>query len=180
METDTCIKCNKTKPISKFEKDKGMRKGYRNVCGSCRYKRRRELPSWEKRSKYNAEFTLEWRKQNPHYSIEWREKNSDYHKDYFKNNKEYFYEAYKKYKEANKEHCKKMISSQSRVNRFLKLKEIERPLCQHCGNISKHMHHKDYNKPYDVVFLCIGCHRKVHSGVINCPEPINLMQYGYV
>ena len=36
--------------------------------------------------------------------------------------------------------------------------------CEDCGkqNCKLHMHHEDYSKPLDVVFLCTTCHGKRH------------------
>jgi len=39
--------------------------------------------------------------------------------------------------------------------------------CFMCGSEAKHLHHPDYEKPTEVVPLCISCHDKIH---IVCPE----------
>jgi hypothetical protein len=37
-------------------------------------------------------------------------------------------------------------------------------LCQLCKqNEAKEKHHEDYNKPLEVLFLCLRCHKKIHS-----------------
>ena len=43
---------------------------------------------------------------------------------------------------------------------------LKRPdLCLKCGlKRTIHAHHEDYSKPLDVVWLCISCHAKLHSG----------------
>lgn len=37
-------------------------------------------------------------------------------------------------------------------------------------------HHPDYNKPLEIVFCCNMCHNKIHSGIIECPKPIDLLK----
>ncbi len=53
----------------------------------------------------------------------------------------------------------------SRANNALRAGKIVAPLfCEICGHEPwKHMHHKDYSKPFDVQFLCASCHKLVHT-----------------
>lgn len=39
--------------------------------------------------------------------------------------------------------------------------------CAICGAIKTECHHKDYDKPLDVTWLCKHCHRLVHNGKID-------------
>ena len=67
---------------------------------------------------------------------------------------------YKKHPLANKVHIK--------VCRALKLNKIKKPnVCTDCGCLSKsiHAHHKDYNKPFGIDWLCPSCHKKLHYKV---------------
>ena len=34
--------------------------------------------------------------------------------------------------------------------------------CQLCGADGQHRHHPDYDKPYEIVWLCESCHHKLH------------------
>lgn len=46
--------------------------------------------------------------------------------------------------------------------------EIEKPdTCINCGSHPKsrslHGHHEDYAKPFEVIWLCVKCHSRVHA-----------------
>jgi len=41
--------------------------------------------------------------------------------------------------------------------------EIEWKPCELCGCKESEMHHEDYNKPYDVTWLCHQCHMALHA-----------------
>lgn len=49
------------------------------------------------------------------------------------------------------------------ANRALKAGKIKRLPCSKCGKPKTQMHHPDYYKPLEVIFLCTECHRKEHS-----------------
>lgn len=34
--------------------------------------------------------------------------------------------------------------------------------CQHCGNPKSEMHHADYSRPLDVIWVCRACHMRLH------------------
>jgi hypothetical protein len=55
--------------------------------------------------------------------------------------------------------------AQNMLNHAVRTGTIVRPLtCSACGaNRKLHAHHADYSKPLDVVWLCVGCHRKLHD-----------------
>lgn len=39
---------------------------------------------------------------------------------------------------------------------------IDRKPCVICGSVNSQMHHEDYNKPTDVVWICRPCHLDYH------------------
>ena len=53
--------------------------------------------------------------------------------------------------------------ARSRARHALVRGEIHRAPCR-CGNPDAEMHHPDYSKPLEVVWLCKGCHRLEHHG----------------
>ena len=48
---------------------------------------------------------------------------------------------------------------------YLRRGKIEKKGCQNCGDKDSQMHHEDYTKPLDVVWLCKEHHQGVHKGV---------------
>lgn len=40
---------------------------------------------------------------------------------------------------------------------------IERKPCQKCGSAKAEMHHEDYGKPLEVIWLCRPCHNDLHD-----------------
>ena len=67
---------------------------------------------------------------------------------------------------------KKKNLARSQVFRARKKKIIEKKTeCEICGNKSEiiHGHHRDYNKPLDVVWVCPKCHKHLHR----------ILDYGY-
>lgn len=34
--------------------------------------------------------------------------------------------------------------------------------CENCGAEAKHRHHTDYNKPLEIISLCVACHEAIH------------------
>src|SRR3990167_8280290 len=55
------------------------------------------------------------------------------------------------------------ISSYSGL--YLKLQKLypNPEPCRDCGKMGKHRHHPDYNKPFEIVWLCSACHRREHQ-----------------
>ena len=65
---------------------------------------------------------------------------------------------------------KKKAKAHAKFFYATKIGKIERPdKCTDCGKTEKelgakiHGHHKDYDKPLEVVWLCSSCHKKHHS-----------------
>lgn len=40
---------------------------------------------------------------------------------------------------------------------------IEQQPCEQCGANKSEAHHPDYERPYDVVWLCRKCHKAAHK-----------------
>lgn len=43
--------------------------------------------------------------------------------------------------------------------------ELKQKDCEHCGRKKSEMHHPDYTKPLDVIWLCKPCHGREHRRI---------------
>ncbi len=58
---------------------------------------------------------------------------------------------------------KKIQAARTLVKCALKRGDIKRGACVTCGSTIKVCaHHRDYDKPLDIVWLCYSCHNKIH------------------
>lgn len=53
-------------------------------------------------------------------------------------------------------------NTRSYANSYLRRGMIERQPCFSCGSERSQMHHPDYSKPLEVVWLCRECHLDLH------------------
>jgi len=44
---------------------------------------------------------------------------------------------------------------------YLRRGKIKKEPCMKCGSLDSQMHHEDYSKPLDVMWLCRQCHMEV-------------------
>lgn len=97
--------------------------------------------------------------------------------------------ASKKYYEKNKKeiqqknHARGKLKWYDKIHRSTK-KKIDRrwirpsscPICWANG-VRIIAHHPDYNDRNLIVFCCDSCHRNIHNGNIECPKPINILDF---
>lgn len=55
------------------------------------------------------------------------------------------------------------------ANTYLRRGVIKKEKCRICGKEQSEMHHGDYTKPLDIIWLCRMCHMKIHKE-INPPK----------
>lgn len=152
-----CKRCQQEKPCIDFGKDKNQIDGLTIWCKLCR-----------------NEYQRQWRDSNLEHAREIDRQNKRDERE--RKGKQYFRDAYSKWYQNNKEHKreyvaerrkrdKKKIRAQNKLNKAIQSGKIKRPSkCDHCGKRRKvDGHHHDYNKPYDVVWLCRSCHMIEHS-----------------
>ena len=102
--------------------------------------------------------TTEYRLRNNKYAEKWRKKNVIKNRE---RQQKYYYENIDKIKR----HKKKYSKTHNKLNREVKSGGVKRPTSCSCCK-SKRMiqgHHRDYNKPLQVIWLCCKCHAFLHS-----------------
>lgn len=148
-----CTKCGIEKELSFFNKRKSTRDGYAPSCKACDSVRGK----------------IYWEQNKEAISLK--------HKAYYKQNseslnlkcKEYNQtEAGKKtrYKINKKSHAKNPNANKCRTyynHHKHKITPLEN--CEHCGIKPKRIeaHHRDYNEPMKVIYLCVTCHKSEHK-----------------
>jgi hypothetical protein len=89
-----------------------------------------------------------------------------------KNRKIIYYEKERgnaDYNKMKRQHEKDSIARHPKKHKARKqaLKLPLKPACEDCGASGLlHRHHPDYDKPLNVVTLCVKCHETAHHGVI--------------
>lgn len=81
----------------------------------------------------------------------------------------YSRETRKKYSELPPE-AKKKASARSMAKVYFRRGKIVQLPCADCGLASAEMHHEDYDKPLEIVWLCRSCHLKRHAFHVE-PKP---------
>ena len=63
-----------------------------------------------------------------------------------------------------KKNHRKEINISARVRHAVETGELSKPLfCCICGRRGRiNGHHDDYDKPFDVLWVCSSCHKKIH------------------
>jgi len=181
-ESKVCTKCKEEKPIEMFGMAKGKKRSWCKVCHNACNKlwlaknreRKREIDRiyrevnkdeiynrhklWveENRDKVNERNT-KWRNEN-------RELQSELVASWHKRNPLKAREYAKVSRERYPERAKARVDCRVAVNKGI----LTRPtVCSMCDKTAfTEGHHSDYSKPLDVVWVCKGCHTKIHRGEI--------------
>ncbi len=143
-------------------------------------KRKEYLRSWRKENKEKVrEYYKKWLKkklvENPNFHSERNKRVLELHPDC--NRKNYLnYGKYRYCEEKNKEkfkllHNKTQEKYKKKNPKKIKAQQLagkiiisDNQLCEDCNTkLAVHRHHEDYNKPLEVNFLCINCHKKRHN-----------------
>lgn len=183
-----CSKCGVEKPLADFRKRKASKDGLTATCRECLkqdhrvYSRtynerhpervRENTRKWreanpgryrelakgyrERHPEKVAERVRRWRKANPERVAEHKEKFAERHP---KRKSEYARRQYHRHIEKAR--------ARSRLTSAVHLGKIVKPdVCEDCGEPTEkdclHGHHEDYSHPFDVEWLCHGCHEGRH------------------
>ena len=141
-------------------KDILKRKAY---LKAWRTKYKKEYNQWAKIYQRKYDKTPQRKAYFKKYCETHKEELKEYNKQYRKTEK---YRAYQKDYQRNyrkKEDIK--IKNKARSLAKYWLREILDRQCEICHILqAQERHHHDYNKPLDVIYVCRGCHQKLHHG----------------
>lgn len=138
MNTKMCFKCLETKPLSEFYKHKAMADGHLGKCKSCT----------------KSDVSQNYRRNHDHYVAYERERNARPER----RNNWLVYQTNRRTKSPEK------YKARNAVNNALRDGRLTKQPCKVCGNPNTEAHHKDYNKPLDVEWLCFQHHRSEAHG----------------
>lgn len=61
------------------------------------------------------------------------------------------------------DNARKKATARAYANVYLKRGKIKKEPCRICGDLKSQMHHEDYSKPTEVIWLCRKCHLELHN-----------------
>lgn len=112
------------------------------------------------------------------YDKEYREKNRDKKKEYYRewykiNGRKRSAKEIENIYEYNKNN-KEKTRAQQKLRRSLRALGIKRPgKCSVCNEETKLVaHHENYDKPYEIYWLCYSCHQRRHNGAIELDKSL--------
>lgn len=157
IKSHICCKCKKIYKLNNFVKSKKMKYGITYICKGCKrkldalYCKSDKYKEWYKKNKYKQKLSHEKYKRTKKY------KNT--RKKYLKS------KEYKKYvMKSIKKHRDKIKVIMKFNNTLIRTKIIKRQPCCVCGSTKNvHAHHDDYNKPFEVIWLCALHHIHLHN-----------------
>lgn len=181
-----CSKCGIEKNEDEFAKTNKSKIGsYCKECANAYYRKKyNKQKEHERYLRKKAKNPVRWnemsrictiklRKKNREKYLEVARKSAKKHRARFKRTPEQLIKERiycRKWKEENKEKTK----THYLVLKALKDGFLIKPnQCEHCRQERElHGHHEDYNKPYEVIWLCRECHGIRHRSVILKPQQI--------
>ena len=101
-------------------------------------------------------------------------------------NREKVRESWRKYRARNKDKIREALRLKektifnkvhTKTRRFISKFNIRPDRCMVCGSTWYiYAHHTNYEKRYEVAFVCPSCHNLIHNWTLECPKPINILQ----
>ena len=136
-----CLRCGLPKDLSVSGKDKRHKDGRESSCKDCI-------------SRYNRE-----------YHTAHRDHILTNHRVWLNDNKDHVTEYRRAHREKISEHSRSWIvknpekaTAYRKVRNAIKSGVLDRLPCEVCGSKKSHAHHDDYNKPFEVKWLCATHH----------------------
>lgn len=157
MENRICRKCNKSLPITEFHKKSDNLGGLDFACKACHRERNKEYRA--KRVPIQNEIDRPMCKcgRGTRAGIFGDEKCTLCKKEYMKK-----YHKVKSRWERMSAEAKQKENVRRRCRERLESKGYHKGACAVCGDKKTEIHHNDYNKPHDIVWLCRKHHAEWH------------------
>jgi hypothetical protein len=141
MDLKKCCSCKEKKHPSEFNRHRGTKDGLQGKCRECG---RKQSAAW--RAQYpdrQAALTARWEAAN----------------------RDRVAAQFKRMREKHPEKFKARMD----LNNAVYAGKVHKPdACERCGKKctrrALHGHHHDYSKPFEVDWLCQGCHVAEHKG----------------
>jgi len=150
----SCRICGEVKSLTEFNTAHENRDGLSNRCKRCL-------------ANYNLKYRKDNRQRIAERQAKWYCENRDWRlrhqSEYFQRNRRQRLEVNREYKRRNPEKCRAHLL----VYRALKAGNSSRRPCEECGNENSEAHHDDYTKPLEVIWLCRGCHQRLHARLVS-------------
>lgn len=161
-----------------------------------KYQRRKEQVLWRMGEYYQknkdkiSETHKRYRENNKDKIAQYRLEHREEHSEYYKKHSEKYKRQGREYRQKNKSKINEKIKKKKKetwqgaihlkTDRKIKELWIRPDSCSICQKKDKvQAHHPDYNKWYEVIFLCPSCHQRVHNWWFECPKDkvINLLNF---
>lgn len=169
-----CSKCQETKNIEEFSKDKRNHAGRSYECYECHRKRNQEyykrMPGevyqrkLQRREEYGKIHRVELNKRTRERKAGNPEKTKETAKRYREAHKEEMRQYSDKWREKNWKKVLAQSKVQDHLNRGNIVKPSECPICK-SADYRIEAHHNDYDKPLEVMWLCQKCHMAIHQRI---------------
>lgn len=137
-----CYSCHRILSETEYHRDRMASYGIKGTCKQCA-KRKRD-------------------------NDQQRQKKLAKKREYYRKNKDRWV-GYRKRRKIVKYRSTKAIRARKILNQAIIEGRVTKPKCcseclRPCPKILLHAHHDNYDRPYDVIWLCSSCHGKKHRG----------------
>jgi hypothetical protein len=148
-----CAKCTQEKPAEDFHLARREKRGRAGICKSCKSAYMKDY--WARSKNASRERKAAWREEN---------------REYLRERARQWYagdaERIKEYERQRRLGNKVQVRAHNKVRKAIVAGRLVKPVdCSRCGRgdlrIEAH-HHKGYEFPLDVTWLCKSCHRMEH------------------
>jgi hypothetical protein len=153
-----CLMCKTIKPHSDFYPSAIRKADYK--CKDCN---RIYQQQWRDKNKEKCRIQVRLRMRKFRESEIQKERERKQAKEYRSRNRDRINAYSREYSSKNR-HMKNVhnkVFVKRRIGELISLP------CEACGNPNTHAHHDDYNKPFDIRWLCPSHHKQHHKGIDN-------------